>query len=288
MWITAAILSSVSAGLSAILSKCGLKHANADAATAVRTTVVLLLTWGIVFGTGSSSAILSIGARSWIFLLLSGIATGMSWICFFKALSLGEVSKVAAVDKSSAVLTILCAVALFPDERARWWLKLLFLLPISAGIFLMTEWKRGERAENRTWFFFAALSAIFAAATSILTKIGVENVDSNAATAIRTSVVFVLAWLIVIFRGEAKFVREFRGKDFLFLLLSGVATGASWLCYFYAVQKGQVSVVVPIDKMSIAVTVLFSCLVFREKLSVRAWIGLLLLTAGTVGMAIFT
>lgn len=288
MWIASAVFSALFAGITAILSKCGIKNANSDVATAVRTSVVLVLAWGIVFLTGAYRGIASVSARSWVFLILSGLATGASWICYFKALSLGEVSKVAAVDKSSAVLSVLFAIILFPDERTLWWLKLIFLAVIAAGTWLMTDIRKGESAARRTWLVFALLSAAFAAATSLLANVGIENVDSNLATAIRTAVVFVAAWGIVFFRGEAKFVPQLQGKEVLFLVLSGLATGASWLCYYYAIQQGQVSVVVPIDRLSILVTVLFSLIVFKEKLSPKGWAGLALLTAGTVCMAVFT
>lgn len=288
MWIVAAILSALFAGLTAVLSKCGIKHANSDVATAVRTSVVLVLAWAIVFITGAYTTLSQISGRSWLFLILSGLATGASWICYFRALSLGEVSKVAAVDKSSTVLSVLFAIILFADEREKWWLKLIFLVLIAAGTFLMTDIKRGTEKKKLTWLAFALLSAVFAAATSLLAKIGIENVDSNAATAIRTCVVLVMALLIVFCRRETKYVKQLRGREMVFLILSGLATGASWLCYYYAIQQGQVSIVVPIDRLSILVTVLFSLVVFKEKLSLKAWIGLALLTSGTVLMAVFT
>ena len=274
MWIIASILSALFAGITAILSKCGVKDTNSDVATAVRTSVVLIFAWIIVLITGAYTTLPDISIRSWIFLILSGLATGASWICYFKALSLGEVSKVAAVDKSSVVLSVLFAIILFADEREVWWLKLIFLAIIAVGTYLMTDIKRGDGREKLTWLIFALLSAVFAAATSIL--------------AIRTCVVLVLAWLIVFGRKETKFVKEIKGKQVVFLVLSGITTGASWLCYYYAIQQGQVSVVVPIDKMSILITALFSLFVFKEKLSIKGWIGLLLLTIGTVCMAIFT
>lgn len=211
-----------------------------------------------------------------------------SWICYFKALSLGEVSKVAAVDKSSTVLSVLFAIILFADERNLWWFKLIFLAVIAVGTYLMTDIRRGEKKGNLTWLIFAVLSAVFAAANSLLAKAGIKDVNSNLATAIRTCVVLVMAWGIVVCRKEAKYVKELHVREILFLIFSGIATGASWLCYYYAIQNGQVSVVVPIDKLSILVTVLFSLIVFKEKLSVKAWVGLALLTAGTVCMAVFT
>lgn len=288
MWIAAAVFSALFAGITAVLSKCGIKHANSDVATAVRTSVVLVFAWAIVFITGAYSSLTEISGRSWLFLILSGLATGASWICYFKALSLGEVSKVAAVDKSSVVFSVLFAIAFFPDERNRWWLKLIFLALIAVGTFLMTDIKRGDKKDKLAWLIFALLSAIFAAATSVLAKVGIDGVDSNAATAIRTCVVLVMAWCIVFFRKETHFIKELKGKEILFLVLSGIATGASWLCYYYAIQQGQVSIVVPIDKLSILVTVIFSLIVFKEKLSAKAWVGLFLLTSGTVLMAVFT
>lgn len=288
LWIFAAVLSAVFAGLTAILSKYGVKNVNSNVATAVRTSVVLVFAWIIVFITGAYKTLAGISVKSWIFLILSGLATGASWICYFKALSLGEVSKVSAVDKSSVVLSVLFAIIIFPDERTLWWVKLICLAAIAVGTFLMTDIKHGEDKSKFAWLIFAILSAVFAAATSILAKIGIENVDSNAATAIRTCVVLVLAWLIVLCRREVKFVKNLKGKEIIFLVLSGLATGASWLCYYYAIQQGQVSVVVPIDKLSILITVIFSLIVFKEKLSVKAWVGLAMLTAGTIFMAVFT
>lgn len=285
MWIVAAVLSAVFAALTTILSKCGIRNVNSDVATAVRTSVVLVFAWAIVFITGAHVN-LQVSQKSLLFLVLSGIATGVSWICYFKALSLGEVSKVAAVDKSGVVLTVLFAI-LFLGERTTWWLKLVCLAFIATGTFLMTDVKQGKDG-NLLWLFFALLSAVFAAATSILAKIGISDVDSNVATAIRTCVVLVMAWLVVLCRNEAKFVKNLTGKEVLFLVLSGIATGASWLCYYYAIRHGQVSVVVPIDKTSILLTVLFSLIVFKEKLSAKAVVGLCLMLAGTLAMAIWT
>lgn len=288
LWVFAAVLSAVFAGITAILSKCGVKNVHSNVATAVRTSVVLVFAWIIVFITGAYKTLGGISVKSWVFLILSGLATGASWICYFKALSLGEVSRVAAVDKSSVVLSVIFAIIIFPDERTLWWAKLLCLAAIAVGTFFMTDIKRGENKGKFAWLIFAILSAVFAAATSILAKIGIENVDSNAATAIRTCVVLVLAWLIVLCKREVKYVKELRAREIIFLVLSGLATGASWLCYYYAIQQGQVSVVVPIDKLSILITVIFSLIIFKEKLSVKAWLGLAMLTAGTVFMAVFT
>ncbi len=267
LWILAAIFSAVFAGVTAILSKCGIKNTNSNVATAMRTSVVLLFSWLIVFLTGAYREILEISVKSWIFLLLSGAATGISWLCYFKALSIGEVSKVAAVDKSSAVLSVLFAIVLFSDERNLWYVKIICLLLIGLGTFFMTDIKKEDGGQSLSWRVFAILSAVFAAATSLLAKTGIENVDSDLATAIRTCVVFLFAWIIVIAKKEVKLVKEITKKDLLFLILSGIATGASWLCYYYAIKNGQVSVVVPIDKLSILITVAFSLVVFKEKLS---------------------
>ena len=205
-----------------------------------------------------------------------------------KALSLGEVSKVAAVDKSSVIFSVLIAIAVFPAERRLWWVKLICLAAVGAGTWLMTEIKRSEEKTKTTWFFFALLSAIFAAITSVLSKLGMENVNSDCATAIRTGIVLIMAWLIVFAKKETGLVKEVNKKDLLFLVFSGISTGISWLCYFYAIQHGQISVVVPIDKLSIVITVVFSVIFLKEKASSKVWLGLGLLTAGTLCMAIFT
>lgn len=290
MWIIMAILSSVFAALTALLSKAGLKNTNSNVATAVRTFVVLIFAWAIVFITGTYKDIGQISVKSLIFLILSGLATGASWICYFKALSIGEVSKVAAVDKSSVVLSVLSAIIIFPEERGRWWVKLICLAAIAVGTLLMIDFKKGSGEDKKSrfaWLIFALFSAIFAAATSILAKVGIDGVNSNLATAIRTCVVLVLAWVIVFAKREFKYVKQLNVKHVIFLIASGIATGASWLCYYYAIANGQVSVVVPIDKLSILLTVLFSVIFFKERLSFKAWIGLALLTVGTVLMAVF-
>ena len=288
MWIVAAVFSAFFAGITAILSKCGIKNVNSDVATAIRTSVVLVFAWTIVFVTGAYETLSEIDPRSLIFLVLSGIATGASWICYFKALSLGEVSKVAAVDKSSVIFSVLIAIAVFPAERRLWWVKLICLAAVGAGTWLMTEIKRSEEKTKTTWFFFALLSAIFAAITSVLSKLGMENVNSDCATAIRTGIVLIMAWLIVFAKKETGLVKEVNKKDLLFLVFSGISTGISWLYYFYAIQHGQISVVVPIDKLSIVITVVFSVIFLKEKASSKVWLGLGLLTAGTLCMAIFT
>ena len=290
MWILFACLSSVFAAFTAILSKLGVKGTDSDVATALRTSVVLLLSIAVTFITGEYVKIIEVSWKSWLFLIISGFATGASWICYFKALSLGEVSKVAAVDKSSVILTVLFALILFPEERSNWWIKLLCLSSIGVGTYLMMDFKKtpnGEDKKGKAWLLFALLSAVFAAATSILAKIGIENVPSNLATSIRTVVVLLMAWTIVLGKRKAPFVKQVPKKDLLFLVLSGFATAGSWLCYYDAIAQGQVSVVVPIDKLSVLLTVLFFVLVLKEKLRWKSWLGLGLLVARTVCMAVF-
>lgn len=287
MWMIMAVLSAVFAGLTTILAKCGIKNADSDIATAIRTVVVLIFSWIMVFIVGSADTIGTIEGKSLLFLFLSGMATGLSWICYFKALSMADVNKVVPIDKSSTVLTVLLAIILF-GETHNLILKLLCTFFIGLGALLMIEKKdvvskKGERG----WLLYAFLAAVFAAMTSILAKIGIADVESNLGTAIRTAVVLILAWGIVFGKGKQKQIRAIEKKELLFICLSGIATGASWLCYYYAIQKGIVSVVVPIDKLSILVTVAFSYIFLKEKLSRKSAMGLASMTAGTLGMVIF-
>ena len=287
MWLLMAVLSALFAGLTAILAKCGIKKTDSDLATALRTIVVLLFSWGMVLIAGSAGSIAEISAKSLIFLVLSGFATGASWICYFKALSMGDVNKVVPVDKSSTVLSVLLAIVFFGETR-HLAVKLIGTGLLAAGIFLMIERKDAEnRGSGKGWMLYAALSALFAALTSILAKVGISDVESNLGTALRTGVVLVMAWLIVFAKGKQGSIKTIDKKELLFIVLSGLATGASWLCYYYAIQNGVVSVVVPIDKLSILVTVTFSYFVFQEKLSRRAFCGLLMMTAGTLVMTIW-
>lgn len=286
-WITAACLSALFAGITAILSKIGIKNTDSDLATAIRTTVVLAFAWAMVFVSGAYKTISSVDIKSAVFLVLSGLATGASWLCYFKALSIGEVSKVAAVDKSSATLTILFALIFFPSERSHWGVKLICLAALTIGTYLMLDINKSDDKKDFKWILFAAASAIFAAATSILAKIGVKDVDSNLATAIRTGAVLVVAYGIVLSRGKQKSIGEISRRDLGFLVLSGVATGASWLAFYYAIQKGYLSVVVPIDKLSILATVGFSVLILKEKIKPKAVAGLVLIVAATVCMSVF-
>ena len=287
MWLIAAILSAVFAGVTTILAKCGIKKTDSDVATAIRTVVVLIFSWIMVFVVGSVETITTIETKSLIFLLLSGLATGASWICYFKALSTGDINKVVPIDKSSTILTVLLAMICF-GETERLAIKLIGTLILTVGIFMMVEKKQTEqKKESRVWMIYAVLSAVFAALTSILAKVGISGVESNLGTAIRTGVVLVMAWLIVFAKGKHKEIKTLDKKELVFIFLSGVATGASWLCYYYAIQNGIVSVVVPIDKMSILFTVAFSYFVFREKLSKKSFAGLAFMVIGTLLMAIF-
>ena len=287
IWLTAAILSAFFAGLTSILAKCGIKKTDSDLATALRTIVVLIFSWIMVLVVGSLHTITEIQPKAFIFLILSGLATGASWICYFKALSVGDINKVVPIDKSSTVLTVLLAIICF-GETSNLWMKLLATVILAVGIFFMVEKKQSETIkESRTWMLYAVLAAVFAALTSILAKMGISGVESNLGTAIRTGVVLIMAWVIVFSRGKQKQLKTIDKKELLFIGLSGIATGASWLCYYYAIQNGDVSVVVPIDKLSIIVTVIFSYFVFKEKLSKKALAGLCLMVVGTLLMVFF-
>lgn len=284
MWIFFAVLSALFAGLTSILAKCGIRKTDSNVSTAIRTIVVLAFSWLMVFVTGAQSGIGSISTKSWVFLILSGFATGASWLCYFRALQLGDVNKVVPVDKSSAVLTIIFAFVFLRETVSA--LKLGGVVLIGVGTYLMIQ--RKETAETETkgksWFVYAALSAVFASLTSILSKIGLSGVDSNLATAIRTVVVLAMAWLVVLVTGHTGEVGRTDRKELLFICLSGLATGASWLCYYRALKDGPAAAVAPIDKMSLLVTVGFSYFAFGEKLNKKAIIGLVALTAGTLMM----
>lgn len=286
-WIITAILSAVFAGLTSILAKCGIKKTDSDLATALRTIVVLIFSWIMVFVVGSQGTIGAIAPRSLLFLVLSGFATGASWICYFKALSMGDVNKVVPIDKSSTILTVLLAIICF-GETTNLAVKLIATAILAIGIFLMIEKKKSaQKAEGRSWMIYAVLSAVFAALTSILAKVGISGVESNLGTAIRTGIVLLLAWVIVFARGKHHGLKTLDKRELLFISLSGIATGASWLCYYHALGHGLVSVVVPIDKLSIIITVAFSYLVFKEKLSRKALLGLCLMVVGTLLMVFF-
>ena len=288
MWLIMAVLSAVFAGVTSILAKYGIQNTDSDIATALRTIVVWVFAWAMVFIVGSAGTLPSLDPRSLLFLVLSGLATGASWICYFKALSRGEASRVAAIDKSSTVLSVLLAI-IFLQETSHLAVKLLGTLLLGTGIFLMAgkPEKAADPSGQKSWRVYAFLSAVFAALTSILAKIGITGVESNLGTAIRTGVVLIMAWVLVFAKGKQTQLFHIKRRELLYIALSGLATGASWLCYYYAIQNGVVSVVVPIDKMSLAVTVLLSCWVFGERLNRKSLLGLGLMLLGTVGMAVF-
>ena len=288
MWMMMAILSAVFAGLTAILAKCGIRKTNSDVATALRTIVVLIFSVLMVFVVGSQGTIAEVSSKSWLFLVLSGLATGASWICYFKALSTGDVNKVAPIDKSSTILSVLLAIILF-GETNNLPVKLGCTALIGVGTYLMIEKKEHTAQHNgRSWLYYAVASALFAALTSVLAKVGVSGVESNLATAIRTGVILVMSWGIVFVKGEQHSLKAIDQKELLFIGLSGLATGASWLCYYYAIQNGDLSIVVPIDKLSILLTVLFSRVFLKERLTRKAALGLSMMCIGTLMMALWT
>lgn len=286
MWVLFALGSALFAGATSILAKCGIRKTDSTVATAIRTIVVLVLSFVMVLLVGSLNEITVISAKTWVFLILSGLATGASWLCYFRALQVGDVNKVVPIDKSSTVLTILLAFLILREQIT--WLKGVCVLLIAAGTFLMVEKKKtdGEKVTRRSWLLYAVLSAVFAALTSILGKIGISGVESNLGTMIRTAVVLLMSWMMVFVTGKTRAVRGISGKELGFICLSGIATGASWLCYYKALRDGLASVVVPIDKLSILVTVAFSCFVLHEKLSRKAAVGLVLIVVGTLLMLV--
>ena len=284
MWVLYAFGSALFAGLTAILAKCGIRKTDSTVATAIRTVVVLAFSWGMVFLVGSEAQLAEISGRTLLFLVLSGLATGASWLCYFRALQIGDLNKVVPVDKSSTVLTILLAV-LFLHETLSW-TRGIGMVCIAAGTYLMIEKKQstGSAKAGGSWLLYAAGSAVFASLTSILGKIGITGVESNLGTAIRTVVVLIMSWMMVFVTGKGAQVRKILKNELGFICLSGLATGGSWLCYYKALQDGPASVVAPIDKLSILVTILFSYLVFHEKLSKKAAVGLILVVGGTLLM----
>lgn len=285
------MLSALFAGITAILAKVGMKQVESNLGTALRTIVVLVFAWLMVFVKGSQGTITDVSGHTFLFLILSGLATGASWLCYFKALQLGDVTRVAPIDKSSTVLSMLLAFLLLHEGITP--IKIVCMVLIGAGTLLMAVRKKQNVTEKMTetmtqkatgvsWAVYAVLSAIFASLTSILGKIGIEGIESSLGTAIRTAVVLVMAWVVAFVTGSISHIREVKGKNVVFLVLSGITTGMSWLCYYRALQEGPASVVVPIDKLSIWVTVFFSVVFLKEKMSARSWMGLLLLTAGTL------
>lgn len=290
MWVMFAFASAFFAGVTSVLAKCGIKKTDSNVATAVRTIVVLIFSWIMVFVVGSQHGIAQVSPKTWLFLVLSGLATGASWLCYFRALQLGDLNKVVPIDKSSTILTIVLAF-LFLQEKITVW-KAAAVVLIGLGTWLMIGKKQEaadahrEGAKGKTWLLYAILSAVFASLTAILGKVGIEGVESNLGTAIRTGVVLLMAWVVVFATRKQHTIRDISGKELLFICLSGLATGASWLCYYKALHDGLASVVVPVDKLSILVTIAFSYVVFHEKLSKKAAAGLCLIVAGTLVMLV--
>ena len=288
LWLVAAFASALFAGIVSILAKCGIKTIDSDVATALRTCVVAAFTWLMVAIVGSASFISAITPRSWLFLALSGMATGASWICYFRALSTGDVNRVVPNDKSSTLMAVLLSIVLF-GETGSLALRLAGTMVATVGTFLMIERRTGgttgDGRDDRASLAYALAAAVFAALTSVLAKVGIEGVESNLATAIRTMFVLAMAWAIVVARGKAALVRDADRRELAFLGASGVATGASWLCYYCAIQAGQVSVVVQVDKLSLLVSIAFASVAFGERLSRRAAIGLVLVVVGTALVA---
>lgn len=287
MWIFYAVGSAFFAGITAILAKCGIRRTDSDVATAVRTIVVLLFSWLMVLITGTWTGITEISGKTLLFLILSGLATGASWLCYFHALQKGDINKVVPIDKSSTVITILLAFIFLHEGLT--WEKAISVVLIGIGTMLMITRKESVSDTGRqgqSWLIYAVLSAVFASLTAILGKIGIEGIDSNLGTAIRTTVVLLMAWGMVFITGKQQKVKEIQKKELGFIGLSGLATGASWLCYYHALQDGPASVVVPVDKLSILVTIVFSRIVFHEKLTKKAALGVACITAGTILLAV--
>ncbi len=287
MWVLLAFGSALFAGMTAILSKNGIKNTDSNVATALRTIVVLVFSWLMVFLVGSQNTIMDISGRTLLFLILSGLATGASWLFYFKALQLGSVNKVTPIDKSSTILTMLLAFIFLGEEITV--IKAIAVVLIGIGTYLMIQRKKTVELveeQNSRWILYASLSAIFASMTSILGKVGIEGVESNLGTAIRTVVVLIMAWIIVFVTGKQHTIKKIDARSWIFLGLSGLATGSSWLCYYRALKDGLASVVVPIDKLSILVTIIFSFVFLKETLSKKALVGLILIVAGTLSLLI--
>lgn len=283
MWVLYAFGSALFAGITSIFAKCGIKKTDSHVATALRTIVVLIFSWLMVFIVHSQNQISTISTNTWIFLILSGFATGLSWLCYFKALQLGDVNKVVPIDKSSIILTIVLAFIFLKEDMTL--LKWMCVILIGAGTYLMIDQKESSTTtHHKSWLIYALLSAVFASLTSLLGKVGMQNIDSNLGTAIRTVVVLIMSWVVVFVVGKQHAIKEIDRHELLFICLSGIATGLSWLCYYKALQEGPASIVVPIDKLSIVVTIIFSYVVFHEKLNKKSLIGFLILVGGTLLM----
>lgn len=286
LWLMFAFCSAFFAGITAILAKIGIRNTNSNLATAIRTIVILLFSWLMVFAVGSFDTISSISGNTLLFLILSGLATGGSWLCYFRALQLGDVNKVTPIDKSSTILTMLLAFLILGEPLTI--TKIIGMAAIGAGTYLMITKKKVEekKSNGSRWMFYAILSAVFASLTSILGKIGIEGVESNLGTAIRTIVVLFMAWIVVFVSKKQGEIRNIDKRSWLFICLSGITTGLSWLCYYKALQDGQASIVVPIDKLSILVTIVFSYLILKEKLNKKSLFGLAAVVSGTLVLLI--
>lgn len=286
MWILYAFGSALFAGATSILAKIGIEEVDSHLATALRTIVVLVFSWLMVFIVGSQNQLTAISIKSYVFLILSGMATGASWLCYFKALQLGDVNKVVPIDKSSTILTMILAFVFLKEDITIPMIS--GMIAIGIGTYLMIQKKEEEQKQvkNKIWLIYAVLSAVFASLTSILAKVGIGNVESNLGTAIRTIVVLIMAWIIVFLQKKHGQVKNISKKSFVFIGLSGIATGASWICYYKALHDGLASIVVPIDKLSILVTVAFAYIFLREKLSRSSMVGLILITVGTLSLLI--
>ena len=302
MWILYAIGSAFFAGVTSVLAKCGIKKTNSDVATAIRTVVVLLFSWLMVFLTKAYIPFSELSGRTICLLILSGLATGASWLCYFRALQLGDMNKVVPIDKSSTVLTIVIALVFLHEGIS--WAKGISVVLIGLGTLLMITKKEGDYKQEaleegdleiggfklwcrkNSWAVYAVLSAVFASLTAILGKLGMTDIPSNLGTAIRTMVVLGMAWIMVFLTGKQGELKGIAKRELVFILLSGVATGASWLCYYRALQEGPASVVVPIDKLSLLVTIAFSGIVFHERLTKKATLGLIFITLGTIMLAV--
>ena len=286
MWIIYAIGSAFFAGITSILAKCGISKTDSDVATAIRTVVVLVFSWILVLLTGTLSGITDIGGKTLLFLVLSGIATGASWLCYFKALQNGNVNKVVPIDKSSTILTILLALIFFHEGLSL--AKIGCVCMIGLGTMLMINRKEDVKSNtsDKSWLMYAILSAVFASLTSILGKIGISGIDSNLGTAIRTSVVLVMAWLMVFVKNKQSEIKSIDIKELLFIILSGFATGASWICFYRALQDGPASVVVPIDKLSVVITLILAFVFLLETFTTKSLIGCILIGAGTLIMVL--
>ena len=285
MWIAFAFGSALFAGLTAILAKCGIKNTDSNVATALRTIIVLIFSWIMVFVVGAQKGLADISGKTLLFLIFSGLSTGASWLCYFKALQLGDVNKVTPIDKSSTILTMLLAFILLREALSP--LKVAAMIAIGVGTYLMIQKKETEeKKQDGKWLIYAIGSAVFASLTSILGKVGIQDVNSNLGTAIRTIVVLIMAWVVVFVTGKQHTVKQIDKSSWIFLVLSGIATGASWLCYYKAIQIGEVSKVVPIDKLSVVITLVLAFIFLHEDFNIKSLVGCILIAAGTLIMVL--